>query len=230
MITVSCVLWGSKFSLDYVYNLKRAVEENTTIPHEFVCFTDKEIPGITSIILDPGYEGWWNKLQLFNTTKLVTDRMVYLDLDTIITGNLDWLLQYDGKFMGIEDVGAVNAHQPHLKNQLQSGVMAWNYYANSYIWNELSKNKNITTRFRGDGELLNTFIQPLGRDLLQHLYPGKLKSYKYQVYPDKLTPETSIVCFHGRPSIIEAISKTIATPMKTFHPQQWIKKYWRDNA
>ena len=65
------------------------------------------------------------------------------------------------------------------------------------------------------------------RDLMQHLYPGRLKSYKYQIYPDMLDDKVSIVCFHGRPSIIQAMSESVTGPMKTYHPQQWIKDYWR---
>jgi len=115
-VTVACVHWGTKFSLDYVYNLKAAVERNTTIPHRFVCYSDKGIKGIETKILKPGYEGWWNKLQLFDPAQFTNERMVYLDLDTIITSNIDWLLEDRSWFMGIEDVGAVNAHQPHLKD------------------------------------------------------------------------------------------------------------------
>ena len=114
MITVACVFWGDKFSDDYVYNLKSMVERNTTVPHQFVCFSDRELEGIKTVKLIPGYEGWWNKMQMFNTDFRLGNRVVYLDLDTLIVDNIDWLLEYDGMFMGIEDLGAVNEHQPCL--------------------------------------------------------------------------------------------------------------------
>lgn len=227
MISVVCVCWGSKFPLEYVYNLKSMVETNTTIDHEFVCFSDKKINGVETRILKPGYDGWWNKLQLFDTSRGLRERVVYLDLDTLITGNIDWLLNYTGRFMGIEDVGAVNSHQPHLKNVLQTGVMAWDYYLNGNIWNTLSIDEDYRSQFRGDGECLNAYVSPVARDLLQHVYPGRLKSYKYQVYPNKPSEKTSIVCFHGRPSIIQAINESVTTPMQTYYPQKWIKEYWR---
>ena len=34
--TVACVYWGDKFPIEYVYNLKSAVERNTTIKHNFI--------------------------------------------------------------------------------------------------------------------------------------------------------------------------------------------------
>ena len=227
-VTVTCVYWGNKFSLDYVYNLKAAVERNTTVPHKFVCYADRSIPNVETRILRPGYEGWWNKLQLFDAANKVSDRVVYLDLDTIITGNIDWLLNDRSWFMGIEDVGAVNAHQPHLKNVLQTGVMAWDFDPNSHIWNTfvLSYDMVVDT-YRGDGEYLSSLVNPYHRTLLQHKYRNSLKSYKYDVYPNKLMDETSIVVFHGRPSIEQAFTETIKTPMATYEPQEWIKDYWR---
>ena len=227
-VTVTCVYWGNKFSLDYVYNLKAAVERNTTVPHKFVCYADRYIPNVETRILRPGYEGWWNKLQLFDAANKVSDRVVYLDLDTIITGNIDWLLNDRSWFMGIEDVGAVNTHQPHLKNVLQTGVMAWDFDPNSLIWNTfvLSYDMVVDT-YRGDGEYLSSLVNPYHRTLLQHKYRNALKSYKYDVYPNKLMDETSIVVFHGRPSIEQAFTETIKTPMATYEPQEWIKDYWR---
>ena len=67
MITVACVCWGDKFSEDYVYNLKSMVERNTTVPHKFVVFSDRNFKGITTMKLQPGYDGWWNKMQVIRS-------------------------------------------------------------------------------------------------------------------------------------------------------------------
>lgn len=222
MITVCCVLWGDKFSEDYVHNLKAAVARNTTVSHEFVCLSDREISGVKTKLLRPGVSGWWNKLQLFDGQ--IKGRIVYLDLDTLITSNIDWLMKYTGTFAGIEDLGVANAHQQHLKGVMQSGVMAWRSEAMDWVHMEFSLTQAaVMGRFRGDGEYLNHIVKQ--RDLLQHLYPNKVQSYKYQVYPDNLDT-TSIICFHGRPSIIQAMNETVTTPMATYEPQTWVKDYW----
>ena len=230
MITVACVFWGDKFSDDYVYNLKSMVERNTTVPHQFVCFSDRELEGITTVKLIPGYEGWWNKMQMFNTDFKLGNRVVYLDLDTLIVDNIDWLLEYDGMFMGIEDLGAVNKHQPELKGRLQSGVMSWDYRLNSHLWNRFTSSGE-SQRYRGDGEYLNHIVPKYQRDFIQKRYKGKLKSYKYQVYSEGITDDLSIICFHGRPSIPQAMTETVTTGWKnsgkTYEPQDWIKDYWR---
>ena len=230
MITVACVFWGDKFSEDYVYNLKSMVERNTAVPHQFVCFSDRELEGIKTVKLIPGYEGWWNKMQMFNTDFKLGNRVVYLDLDTLIVDNIDWLLEYDGTFMGIEDLGAVNEHQPELKGRLQSGVMSWDYRLNSHLWNRFTSSGE-SQRYRGDGEYLNHIVPKYQRDFIQKRYKGKLKSYKYQVYSEGITDDLSIICFHGRPSIPQAMTETVTTGWKnsgkTYEPQDWIKDYWR---
>ena len=230
MITVACVFWGDKFSEDYVYNLKSMVERNTTVPHQFVCFSDRELEGIKTVKLISGYQGWWNKMQMFNTDFRLGNRVVYLDLDTLIVGNIDWLLEYDGMFMGIEDLGAVNEHQPELKGRLQSGVMAWDYRLNSHLWNRFTSSGE-SQRYRGDGEYLNHIVPKYQRDFIQKKYKGKLKSYKYQVYSEGITDDLSIICFHGRPSIPQAMTENVTTGWKnsgkTYEPQDWIKDYWR---
>jgi hypothetical protein len=225
MITVVCVFWGNKFSKEYVYNLKASVERNTTVDYKFVCFSDQILKDVETIILNPGQNGWWNKMQLFDGR--ITGRIVYLDLDTVIVGNIDWLLTHEGKFAGIEDLGSVNQHQPHLKGKLQSGVMTWNSKDVDWIWIEFKLLENkLTSAFRGDGEYLESAIPVDKRILLQRKYPDKIKSYKYDVYPDKYS-NVSIICFHGRPSIIQAMTETVKTSMATYEPQSWINKYWR---
>jgi len=221
-VTVCCVLWGDKFSEDYVHNLKAAVERNTTVPHEFVCLSDRQISGVKTKLLKGGMTGWWNKLQLFDGE--IRGRIVYFDLDTIITSSIDWLMKYTGTFAGIEDLGVANAHQQHLKGVMQSGVMAWRSEAMDWVNLEFTLTQAaVTNQFRGDGEYLNHIVKQ--RDLLQRLYPNSVKSYKYDVYPDKLE-QTSVICFHGRPSIIQAMNESVTTPMRTYEPQDWIKDYW----
>lgn len=234
MTNVVCVKWGDKFSDDYVYHLEAAVKRNSTHDVNFVCYSDKKIPEINTYILKEGYEGWWNKLQLFNPEMRIrgTDfRYVFFDLDTIITDNIDWLLDYNGEFMGIENLGINNAKYEDIRQYvgvLQSGVLAWDSLECSKIWDFFLKHKNeIMRNFRGDGEFLHALIK--SPDLLQRLYPGKLRSYKYECYEEGLPKDTSVVCFHGQPSIEEAISTTVQPWGVTYEPREWVKEYWHND-
>ncbi len=227
MIDVVCVLWGDKFSLDYAYNLQAMVRRNTTLEHRFLCFSDRQIPSIETKLLKKGYTGWWNKLQLFDKSHELNQHVVFFDLDTLVVNNIDWLLGYTGAFMGIEDVGASATNisvQRRKINQMQSGVLAFDSTKNYQVWDNFSKDKNATRKFRGDGEYLNGTIK--NRDLLQHKYPEQLKSYKWHLYPNRPRPENSIVCFHGKPSIQQSVTTDVKVGRQYCKKSTWVAEYW----
>ena len=80
------------------------VKKNVTLPFRFHCLTD-DVVGIkkeieTSNLLDlPDYDvgkfTHWKKLTIFNKTLSNLKGMaLFLDLDTIITGNIDCFIEY----------------------------------------------------------------------------------------------------------------------------------------
>ena len=231
-VVVTCVKWGTEFSDDYVRILRDSVARNTTVPHDFICFSDTKIDGVDTIALEPGLTGWWNKMLLFKGD-VEANHIVYFDLDTVITGNIDWLMNYRGKMLGIENLGTKNRFEDGTKYQrvFQSGVMAWQRDFGKQIWNifEEQKENVINGPVRGDGEFLHVLfcLNACGVDLLQYLWPGKLKSYKYEVYETGLDDETAIVCFHGTPRPHEAIDRTTYPWGVEFLPSLWIADHWR---
>jgi len=232
MLDVVCVKWGTEFSDDYVHILKAMVARNTTIEYNFVCFSDNIIDGIDTRWLPDGLNGWWNKLYLFSEKAALSERVVYFDLDTIITDNIDWLLSYDGLMMGIENLGVNNRFEnpEAYANRFQSGIMAWNQKENTPIWKLFEAHQDdIVKKFYGDGEFLHYIFQHTGNkpDLVQHIYPNKLRSYKYQCYDEGLVPGTAIVCFHGVPRPHQAISETTYPWGIEFIPSPWVGDYWK---
>lgn len=229
MIDVVCVKWGDKFSDDNVRILKAMVERNTTVDHRFICFSDKLIDGVDCKPLQEGYEGWWNKMYLFSPDAELNERVVYIDLDTLIVDNIDWLLNYDGNFMGINDLGITNhKYEDTTKYEgvMQSGVLAWNSRECYDIWDAFDlKADTWMQKYRGDGEFLNALIDPT--DLLQNKFPNKLRSYKYECYDDGIPEGTSIICFHGEPSPEQAINETVKPWGVTYEPREWVGDYWK---
>jgi|TARA_B100000282_G_C31627357_1_gene442207 hypothetical protein len=232
-IDVVCVKWGTEYSDEYVHILKAMVERNSTVPFHFKAFTDGPIEGIDCVPLSPGLNGWWNKLQLFNPAHQLSERIVYFDLDTVITKNIDFFLEYDRDFCGIENLGVNNKYEnpAAYRNVFQSGVLAWNRNFAYFIWNIFVNQKDeLIKNVRGDGELLHMIFSQTGRpvDLFQHLWPGKLKSYKYQIYENGLDDETAIICFHGTPRPHEAIGPESTFPWGVeFKANPWVADYWR---
>jgi len=58
------------------------VRRHLTIPHKFIELTEHELPR--------GLEGWWYKLPLLD---LFNDEVLYLDLDVVISKNIDHLVE-----------------------------------------------------------------------------------------------------------------------------------------
>ena len=179
---------------EYVEILHDMVRRNLSDKTEgqFVCFTDDPEPYAEGIIkrdLPDGLKGWWNKLYLFKDGVFQEgDRIVFLDLDTVIVGGLDDLVKYDGPFALLRDF--------YRPQGYQSSVM---------MWTPSERTANIWTQFQEEGFPDvpggdQAFIEGVmfGADILQDQLPGCFVSYK--VHSRVLFPKGSkVVCFHGRP-------------------------------
>lgn len=104
MLTVVTFLWDDphrrrdyKFGPSHVLTVKRMVERHLSIPHEFVCVTDHKIEGVRCVPIDwrkhvPGT--CFVKLMMHrpDIAGLLGRRILYLDIDCVVTGSLDALV------------------------------------------------------------------------------------------------------------------------------------------
>jgi hypothetical protein len=186
---VACVYrTGGAYTAEYVERLATGVATHATKPYRFVCFTDStEKLACETIPLTDDLPGWWSKLEMF---KSYMGRMVYFDLDTMIVGNIDPLLDYDGPMLMLRG---------WYHDNWASGVMAWNSPL-GFICPTDDERKAILLRPKaGDQEfiarkLINAKWQI---DKAQDILPG-ITSYK-KYCKDGVPEGTRVVCFHGRP-------------------------------
>ena len=176
---------------EYVNHLSRTVWRNLNASHRFICFTDDPSMLRDDIDARPlphlGLSGWHNKLAMFKPGLFVDgDRLLWLDLDTVISGSIDEIASYAGDFAMIEDL--------YFPGQLASGVMAWRAGFGAGIWDSYAT-AGFPSIEGGD----QAWIAKCGvrADILQDVYPGQIASYK--VGGGQLAPQTRIVCFHGHP-------------------------------
>lgn len=96
MLTVICWKWGKLFSPEYVNRLKNSVKRNLHIPHEFVCVTDDH-HGLDSDVGTMELPQEWStsprcirRLRMYDRVfaKRLGDRLLAIDLDVIITGDI----------------------------------------------------------------------------------------------------------------------------------------------
>ncbi|MDB6181537.1 glycosyl transferase [Paracoccus fistulariae] len=101
---IICIKWGSKFGPEYVNRLHGMVARNITPPFRLICFTDDGTGLHPDIVTRPlpefHYEapqrtrGKWPKSRLWGDLGDITGTVLFLDLDVVITGNLDDFFTY----------------------------------------------------------------------------------------------------------------------------------------
>ena len=185
-ITVFCVCVGEKYDSAYVYALKEAVEKHLTLPHRFKCITTRKLEGVETVLPPVPYQSWWSKISLFYPG-IATGPTIYLDLDVVITGNIDFLADLTDTF----SAPANWAQSGH--GGIQSSVMCWP--GNWHLPFEKFNYEIDSERLWGDQE----FLWELLGDDWQHL--PLIGSYKYHIRPTGIIPEwMRIACFHGLPN------------------------------
>ena len=89
MVNIICVKWGTKYSADWVNRLLYMCSINISIPFNFYCYTD-ESSGLNKkvkiipITTEDYYEGYWNKLCMFQEDFIDSgDINLFFDLDIV---------------------------------------------------------------------------------------------------------------------------------------------------
>jgi hypothetical protein len=214
-ITVICVRFGTKYGRQYVERLRNMVAKHLTVPYEIVCLTDDPTPieGVRSIFQpQAGYKKlWWHKVHMFDPKLPVTGRLLYLDLDVIVCGNLDKLVSNAGSsFLGIQDFN--RKFHPNWQH-LNSSAMSWLHGHHSYVWDQFLANSSDAQRLHGDQD----WIWKVARTQIKFWPKEWLQSYKWEIrsrdeievrngirrfktVKDVAIPkECSVVVFHGDP-------------------------------
>ena len=215
MITICCLKQGKKYNATYVNRLYNMVSRNMSEPFKFVCFTDNRL-GINKEVdmfpLPYNAEGWWGKMGLYKQKidGVDTEKLLFLDLDVVITGRLEQICNYESDFAMAKDY-PYHYLPPNDKRQKwgNTSVVLLKVGSQSKIWEAYNQQGCPEVDRFGDQEWI--YEQFYGCcDLMPESF---VQSYKLHNLAGDKIPECSVVMFHGTPKPPDCGG--------------WVKRLWR---
>lgn len=218
-IDCACVIHGDRYDWKYVDNLYGMLCRHLSRPVQLHVYTESHRPvpapyvkhELTDWNIGGPKQAWWYKVQLFNTEHH-RGPLLYFDLDTVITKNIDWIWQSKLRhFWAVKDFKYL--WRP-MYQSINSSIMWWDTTQFDWVWNNFLELDLAQTmkRFHGDQDYINSVITEQQR---RYFNTEWVKSWRWQCldggYDFKrrvwLTPgsgtnvtdNTAIMVFHGDP-------------------------------
>lgn len=237
-INIVCLKWGEKYPSQYVNRLYRMVERHLDRPFRFFCLTENP-QGLDSQITplpieQEGLQGWWYKLTLFKKNFYdLSGPILYFDLDVVIVGNINFLVDLPGDFLIIRD-----ASRQLMWN---SSVMRFRAGQFAEIWDGfLAEKDQILASYNGDQEWIFHCVPEAstwpGDKILS--YKKGLKSRAFAFLPKQicsflglramqfmdtpLEPDAAVIVFHGKPDPEDVMDK----PYGLWKKASFVKNNW----
>jgi hypothetical protein len=249
IVNVVCLKWGSAYGPEYVNHLYNMVSRNLSLPFRFICLTEQSediLPEVEIFPLpefqEPPWEyarfcSAWRKIALFKPGLAnMHGKVLFLDLDVVITQPIDVLFSYSEKLTIIE-----NWYQ---KGQLSGQASAFCFEAgqpvnllNHYLADPIqvlrkyqTEQAYITGELGVDG--FEFFPEAWCQSFKKHCMANGFKRFFSSKVKQPL--DAKIIVFHGRPNPPDAIQGTWGKSLpwykrwyKRVPATAWIAEYWR---
>ena len=241
--------WGTEFPPHYVNILYNAVVENVSGPVRFVCLTD-DYEGIRSeiecfpipdlLLEKTRYDvGAWPKLGVYSETLYdLNGRVLFIDLDTIINGNLDPFFEYEGEFCALLAWPNWKAKWRIKRFEAKpgTGVFAFNIGEQVQILNNFMSNKELAfSMYQNEQQFLHAHVRGLRFwpadwviSFKRHLRQGPVLDRIFK----PIAPESKnlIVAFHGNPRphclVPEEGQQWAKWPRNGRGTVDWVRQNW----
>ena len=197
---------GGIYDSKHVIKIKEMLSKHTKIPYEFVCVTDLKSNEYKTIELSFDLEGWFSKMELFK----IVGPCLYLDLDTIITNNIDSIIENCLN----QKTDLITLKDPaQLGDFIGSGLMFWNNDLNCIFdtfrnnINQYSDPKFIFSKNKqvqpfGDQNIIHYILKEYNIPYSFFKEQGKnIVSFKWDLNFGRSfnLEKHKIVFFHGKP-------------------------------
>ncbi|MGB0903172.1 hypothetical protein [Halocynthiibacter sp.] len=242
--TILCIKWGTAFDASEVNLLYRACRDNVPGELRFVCLTDnrdglldgieaREIPDIGLAPAAWKLPGVWRKLSLFSDEISDLGRVLFIDLDMMIVGDLQpFFDQVEGsRFLNVGK--SWYPGKEGLEKEVGTGVYSY----------DIGENAHVLTAFVQDmeGHMQNwqneqDFVGAHA-DAPSYWPEGLVLSFKRHlchrygkglfVAPSAPPASARIIAFHGNPRPVDTVKQTIWGPAPHWHAgtPNWIIEY-----
>ena len=244
---VLCMKWGKKFRADDVNVLQKAVTQNLSLSHRFICLTDDtaginqnvECYPIPEIGLDHWhwYHGVWPKLSVFLPDLYgLTGKCLFMDLDTVILDSLDPFFKLSSSLIGIDSGYDWNRFQDKNIKELNTSIFLFNLGSQSQIVEQFKSDRDaVVSKYVVE----QAFVQDYASSV--NYWPkGWIISFKVHlqrrnlsglIFKHKPIPiGTKIIAFHGSPKPNDLLNKRIwgRFPHLGRGSVNWIEEYFRN--
>jgi hypothetical protein len=218
-IDCACVIHSTGYDWRYVDNLYSMLSRHLSRPVRLHVYTeaDRPVPApyIKHELMDWKIAGpkqsWWYKIQLFNSEHH-RGPLLYFDLDTVITKNIDWIWQLKPRhFWAVKDFK--HLWRP-MYQSVNSSIMWWDTAQFDWVWRNFQELDLVQTvkRFHGDQDYINSVITEQQRryfntdwvkswrwQCLDGGYDFKRRVWKSPGSGTNIKDNTTILVFHGNP-------------------------------
>lgn len=247
-VNVICLKYGNRYPALYVNRLFEGVSRNIARPFKFYCCTDNT-EGIRSEVQiiefpdNPGIKCWWPHVlvKLLLTQKGfggLSGPTLFLDLDIVITGNIDCFFDYEpGRFCIIHNWASMIKRalgcRPNVGNssvfRFDSGPKSDEIYQ-TFI-REMHRAEDRKQFNTEQAFLTYAMKNPVW-------WPNSwVKSFKWNLRPlfplnwiinPKLPDDCRIVVFHGKPDPDEAAEGYKGKKIHHYtRPARWVLNHWK---
>ena len=218
-VDCACLIHGTAYSWDYVDRLYSMLTRHLSAGVRLHVYTEsgRAVPShmikheLKDLKVSGPRKAWWYKLQLFNQ-KHYRGPLLYFDLDTVITDNIDWITHQSLDYFWAPRDFKRLWRPSH--NGINSSVMWWDTGKFEDIWQTFRHQDFgiIQRNYPGDQDFLNDVILPSRRRFLDEQL---IRSWKWECvdggwnfskrkHNNPGTGTTldgaSVLIFHGQPN------------------------------
>ena len=135
-----------EYTVNHINILYNSIKRNTTVDFKFTCVTDDPVGLSPEINYVPIWNkcihmgGCYNRLYTFSKDmkNILGDRFLCIDIDTVITGNIDHILTIKDEFAILEygDPSLGKRGKPCPDQHYNGGLFMMNAGARSQVWDD----------------------------------------------------------------------------------------------